>query len=250
MKRMFVRAAGSACILACATPSVAAAEGSIKYDFLTILVPDEVSTGEQTIEKNGIWFTGKAFPRRVVRTNGSVSIAGQGITLPAGTFLGLAESGKMIGCSFDSAIKFRMGRSRVCLIDMDGDGRFDHWFRRGGGMTFYPYSSKISLDDILPTGTVAIEEVTDWDSVPQAHHFQVRFWQNELRACTGIPEYALTMQCTVKGGQILKDGSEHQVSFLRGVFKYRYVEKKFVVQTVKMPETTVGVEAQPPGKGW
>lgn len=249
LKRL-VRAAGSACLLACATPSVAAAERSIGYDFFTVLVPDEVPASEQTIEKDGIWFTGKAFPRRVVRTNDSVSIAEQGITLPAGTYLGLAESGKMIGCSFDLAIKFRMGRSRVCLIDMDSDGRFDHWFRRGGGMIFYPYSSKISLDDILPAGTVAFTEVTDWRSVPGAHHFQARFWWKELRACTGDPEYTLTMECTKKGAQIFTDGSEHQVSFLRGVFKYRYVDKRFVIQTVKMPETTVGVEAEPPGKGW
>ena len=242
MRRMFLRAVASICFLPLATPAFADGEGSIKYDFLTILVPDKVPTGEQTIKKNGVWFTGKAFPRRVVRTSDSVSIAEQGITLPPGTFLGLAESNRLIGCAFDLAIKFRMGTSRACLIDMDGDGRFDHWFRRGGGMTFYPYSSKISVDDILPTGTVAFTEVTDWQSIPEGNPFQARFWQNELSVCTGIPEYALTMQCTVKGAKIERDGAEHQVTFLHGIFKYRYVGKSFVIQAVKAPEVSVGVE--------
>lgn len=245
---MLLRGVAAAYLSSCAMPTFAAGDGSISYEFHTILVPDEVPSGERTIQRNDPWFSGKAFPRRVARTLDSVTIAEQGLTLPQGTVLGLAESDRLSGCSFDLSIKFRMGRSRVCLIDMDRDGRFDHWFRRGGEMTFYPYSSKISLDDILPTGTVAIEEVRDWQSVPQGIRFQARFWWNQLRACTGDPEYELTMQCTTKGAEVLRDGAEHHATFLRGIFRYRYAGKSFVVQTVKPPEVTVGVESGPTGK--
>lgn len=211
-----------------------APSGSYRYSFSTVLIPDPVVIGERNTGKGDAWFTGKASPHRIVRPLTDVTIQENGIVVRSGTDLAVAVAPQLIACTFDSPLKFRMGMSRICLIDMDGDRVPDHWFRRADSVDFNPRTGRISLDDIHPISPVRVEEVSDLSTVKARSFFTVGLWQGQVVLCLGIgiSNYST---CTAQGLGSKPTQADQEVRPMGGTFRYRLEGKDQVRLTTVTP---------------
>ncbi len=229
-------------ILLVAFPGMATAQskqrtGSIRYNFLTLLIPDQTEERSRTIKKNDPWFLGKAVPVNAVVLDAPVTIPGTGITLRKGLPLSVATSSYFMACQKDLTVSagiLGMGKSPVCLIDSDEDGVLDSWFRSSINVVWSAYTGHLQRDDIHPIGPIltrrlSTEEVRKLDLWST---FAIRYAQGMLTYCVGTSDV-----CLQKSPKIKPSGIEQTTEFMGGAFSYRKLEDgRLAVRMIRDPK--------------
>lgn len=185
-------------------PQVKTDTGSIRYIFETLLVPDAGAERSITVDKYGPWVSGKAVPAKAVVLATDVPLPETGIFLRSGTVMTAATADRLIACANGVLVKAGvggMGKSPICLVDLDQDGRLDGWF-------------KGSINALEPWG-----------------YYEIRFSQGMLTWCIGRSDV-----CKQGAPKIKLTDSEHLTEFMGGVFAYRKLaDGNLAVRIVRDP---------------
>jgi hypothetical protein len=211
--------------------------GSIRYIFPTLLVPDPPVERSRTVSKNDPWFSGKAVPVRAMVLDAAVPVTETQIILPRGTILTVATSSYLIACQRDVVVTAGvggMGRSPVCLVDIDRDGRFDGWFKSSIMLIWGCCSGHLQRGHIRPITPVGATELTPdkLRALDPWGYFTIRYAQGKLTYCLGISDV-----CQQKAPKIKPSATEQQAEFLGGLFGYRKLEDgKLAVRMIRDPQ--------------
>lgn len=211
--------------------------GAIRYIFPTLLVPDHPTERSLVVSKKDPWFTGKAVPVRAIALDADVPIDDYGITLPRGTVLSIARSDRLIGCPRDIIVTAGvggMGRSPVCLVDVDLDGKFDGWFKGSIERVWGCCNGHLQRSRIRPINPVGATELSP-DKVRALEpwgYFSIRYAQGMLTYCLGESDV-----CLQKAPRIKPTDSEQQTEFMGGLFGYRQqADGKLAVRIIRDPQ--------------
>lgn len=213
----------------------AASQPTIHYRFQTKLIPGAIPAGEKRIGLRDAWFEGGvATPQRVTLPT-AVAITEKGIVLPAGTHLWLAEGHRLLGCTVTRPLKFRLAYSNVCLVDTDGDGSLDHWFRRADNLVF-AFRSRVSGDDVLPITPVMPGPRQDSPGDGEAIPFRVTYTASTLVMCAEINPFPCWRP---KGLRFDPSETEQIVEYFGGSFAVRREGKQLIIRVVNPPQPMV-----------
>jgi hypothetical protein len=239
-----MRIGAALAILLSATPGPAVAQtaktGSIKYNFLSLLIPEQPADRSRTVKKRDPWFEGKVVPGRAVVLDAPVAIPGTSALLEKGEVLSVATSAYFVACGRGLSTSnglMGMGRSPVCLIDMDEDGVLDSWYKSSVDIIWNEYSGHIQRDDIHPiaptqTRALSIEELR---KLPAWSTFTIKYAQGMLTYCIGISDI-----CLQKSPKIKPSAVEQVTGFKGGLFGYRKLEDgRLAVRMVRDPKETM-----------
>lgn len=213
----------SAGVFVLSVSAVAQEHDAASYRFQTQLVPlEQVSTSFGTA-KDDVWVRGSLLPDRVIRLTQPAKINDQSVSLAPDDAFGLAYTtdSSTIACSVVQVMKFRLGRSHVCLIDRDADGLFEGWFRRGDEIVIAHGSRRIP-EDIQGISPIGFEEVAPatLESVRTQTGFVIQREGRSLNFCRtnwGKVE-SFCMRGIVKWK---KDQPSAEIEVLDGIFEYR-----------------------------
>lgn len=211
--------------------------GSIRYIFPTLLVPDQPADRSRIVSKKDAWFVGAAVPARAVALDTDVLITETQLTLPKGTVLSIAQSDRPIGCqhaAFVSAGLGGMGRSPVCLVDLDRDGRFDGWFKGSINVIWSCCSGHLQPRTVRPIAPVGATELSPEEvrALKSWGSFSIRYAQGMLTYCQGSSDICLQKQPKIKPSSI-----EQEAEFMGGLFGYRQLENgKLAVRMIRDPK--------------
>lgn len=204
---------------------------ALHYQFESMLIPKDF--GDRNVRKPDNWFTGAIVPHRLVRNASPIIVPDRNVVIEKETVFAVASSIVPIACTLGAPIPFRLVRNHACIVDLDRDGRYDHWFRRADDVVLYNWVSRIAPDDILPIEPVEVLEV-DPKSLTTGTPFRVAVLNGELRACatsTGVPV------CQRKGPQISREPGRHLVSYFGGQFDYELVDGFWNIRVIAPPST-------------
>ncbi|MFA6117637.1 MAG: hypothetical protein WC729_26845 [Sphingomonas sp.] len=220
-----------------ALPQNAADSGSIRYIFRTLLVPDQPAERSPTVSKNDPWFSGKAVPVRAMALDADIPITGAAIVLSRGAVLSVADSDHLIACQREvvlSAGVGGMGRSPVCLVDLDRDGRFDGWFKSSINLIWGCCNGHLQRSRVRPIAPAGATELSP-DRVRALDpwgYFSIRYAQGMLTYCLGISDV-----CQQKAPRIKPSEIEQTTEFMGGLFGYRKLENgKLAVRMIRDPQ--------------
>lgn len=177
-------------------------------------------------------------PSTMVSLAEDLTISEVNVVLKAGEPLGVATSNRLIACQKDAQIKFRLGKSRACLIDLDGDGAFDAWFRRAGGVVWENQVSRVSSDDFHPITPKSVNRLLrddilaldGWSTfeVVAQYGSNLKFCRQDFPACSAEDHW-------LKPSEV-----EAQVSYMGGVFAYKKLEKgRLGIRVIQPPVGTL-----------
>jgi len=211
--------------------------GSIRYIFPTLLVPDQPAERSHIVSKKDPWFSGKTVPVRAMVLDTDVPITETQLTLAKGTVLSVATSDRLIACQRDTLVTAGlggMGRSPICLVDLDRDGKFDGWFKSSINVTWSCCSGHLQRGNIRPIAPVSATELSP-DGVRALApwgYFSIRYAQGMLTYCVGISDV-----CLQKAPKIKPADGEQQTEFMGGLFGYRKLENgKLAVRMIRDPK--------------
>ena len=142
----------------------ASARTKVNYWFATTLIPDGSFEEVQRVEFGQSIWKGALIPYKAGRLGDEVALSGSKIVLPEGTIVALANSRYLIGCEIQRLQGNPFSDRHVCLIDRNGDGKFDGWFKRGNDVVFDASVSRIFLDKVRDATSTSILAVEDRDS--------------------------------------------------------------------------------------
>lgn len=228
----------SAGAFALSVSAVAQERDVASYRFQTQLVPLEHVSTSFGAAKDGVWVRGSLLPDRVIRLTQPARINDKSVSLASDDAFGLAytTNSSIIACSVVQVIKFRLGKSHLCLIDRDGDRLFDGWFRRGDEIVIAHGSRRIP-DNIQAISPIGFDEVasTSLESVRTQSGFVIQREGRSLNFCRTYWEKieSFCMRGIVKWD---KDQASPQIEVLNGIFEYRSVPGNVEVRLVSPVE--------------
>jgi len=211
--------------------------GSIRYIFPTLLVPDQPLDRSRIVSKKDAWFVGTAVPARAMALDADVLITETQLALPKGSVLSIATSDHLLGCqnaTFITAGLGGMGRSPVCLVDLDRDGRFDGWFKSSINVIWSCCSGHLQRSNVRPIAPVGATELSpdkvralkSWGS------FSIRYARGMLTYCQGSSDVCLQKQSKIK-----PSNREQEAELMGGLFGYRKLEDgKLAVRMIRDPK--------------
>lgn len=114
-------------------PAIAAVD-DLQIDWI---VPAGTFADAKTVERGNVVFNVKPLPRKLYATTRDVTATGGQKLLPAGAQLYAMIGIHLLACSQAQGPEgYASHSSRICLLDSDGDGRFDSYFERNTGKAF------------------------------------------------------------------------------------------------------------------
>ncbi|MGN6817323.1 MAG: hypothetical protein ACTHJR_01475 [Sphingomonas sp.] len=215
----------------------AADSGSIRYIFPTLLVPDQPAERSRIVSKKDPWFSGKAVPVRAMALDKDVPIAEAGLVLSKGTVLSVATSDHLIACQQNIVVSAGvggMGRSPICLVDLDRDGRFDGWFKSSIEIIWGCCNGHLQRSHVRPIDSVSATELSPGEvrALKPWGYFSIRYAQGMLTYCLGVSDV-----CLQKAPRIKPTDSEQQTEFMGGLFGYRQqADGKLAVRMIRDPQ--------------
>ncbi|MBB4148040.1 hypothetical protein [Sphingobium scionense] len=213
---------------------------AIRYIFPTLLVPDKADNQSQTIKKKGAWLLGKAVPVRAVVLEKALPISEKGIFLEKGTVFSVANSAQFMACQKNAPISqgiMGMGKSPVCLIDRDGDGVLDSWFKSSINIIWGGYYGHLKRDDIYPIDPVPTKPLTisEVRGLEPWGTFEIRYAQGMLTYCVDGTEV-----CRQNAPKIKPSDLEQTVEFMGGAFSYKKTDgDKLIIKMIREPKGEV-----------
>ncbi|WP_310535347.1 hypothetical protein [Novosphingobium sp.] len=151
--------------------SVEAAPG--KKDELQVdwaIPADAFAPGKGEAKPGGLTFSFSLVPARMLVANEPVKSGDGKALLPKSAQLYLMVGSRLLACSQDQfAAGFVGSSNRVCVLDSDGNGRFDAYFLRSRGRSFMTGDQMwFAMNDSMPTRAMSLKDFAFVDGDPLA----------------------------------------------------------------------------------
>jgi len=140
-------------------------------------------------EKRGVSFTFNLVPAHLLVTDQVVTTVDGQAVLPSGAQLYRMVGPKLLACSQDQFPAGQLGTgNRVCVLDEDGDGRFDSYFLRSMGRSFLAGDMMwFAMNDNMPSPAGRLQPFTASDGNPlDAHQRAKIIWTLIPQSAGGV----------------------------------------------------------------
>lgn len=214
-------------------PAYAASESLGTYTFRSFIVPQPMAT-DFVRDRQGQWGSGVIVTETIGFLDEDVALDSGDSIVSKDILLGFSSSMPTIACTINANLKFRLGKNRVCFIDADSDGKFDHWFRRADEILFTVGVKPIPVTRFLPIRPTSWRKVDLDQSRGQALDigFQIEVLDGKLSLCRTWKGKGDGF-CFRDGPKLALDGTPASVQLLGSMFNYNFRDQKFHVQVIR-----------------
>lgn len=127
-----------AALLAAAAPAAAAPDPDPgRYELNWIIGPHPLPAGDFWVAKQGQIVETRLLPPELYVAERPVTAADGTLLMGAGQQIVKLRARQLIACNIRRGASGRASGRRVCLVDTDGDERFDSYFERGTGEYYW-----------------------------------------------------------------------------------------------------------------